>query len=295
MSQVLMERPPTAAGVMPAIPELADIDWRAISQDLITEDDEPLDNILSEKLQRLLVEPLYTSWQPPPYLDEPDAPRPFLASANVGVFYSRYKPPIVPDVFVSLDVTLNPEWIADEHRSYFIWEMGKPPDVVVEIVSNKIGNELTSKARLYARLGVLYYIVFDPFQQLGQGPLRVFDLGAGLHYQPRHNHFFPELGFGVTLWRGAYQGMTELWLRWCDADGNLLPTGAERAAQEAERAAQEAERADQEAERADQEAERAAQAEDALAVERAQRQELEAELARLRAALAQRNTGNDKA
>jgi hypothetical protein len=45
--------------------------------DLVTEDDTPVDNMFSEKQQRLLTEPLYSSW---------DAGRPFLATANVGLF-----------------------------------------------------------------------------------------------------------------------------------------------------------------------------------------------------------------
>lgn len=53
---------------------------------LVTEDDEPVDNTLSKKQQRLLVEPLYSSWTPPPDEDEPEKPRPFWAGANLGVF-----------------------------------------------------------------------------------------------------------------------------------------------------------------------------------------------------------------
>jgi hypothetical protein len=50
---------------------------------LVTEDDEPLDNTLSEKQQRLLVEPLYSSWTPPPDEDEPEKARLFWAAANL--------------------------------------------------------------------------------------------------------------------------------------------------------------------------------------------------------------------
>jgi len=64
---------------------------------IITEDDTPVDNMFSAKQQRLLVEPLYTSWQ---------AGRPFIADANVGVFRSPHLPPIVPDMFLSLDVEI---------------------------------------------------------------------------------------------------------------------------------------------------------------------------------------------
>jgi hypothetical protein len=33
--------------------------------EIVTEDEAPVDNIFSEKQQRLLAEPLYSSWTPP--------------------------------------------------------------------------------------------------------------------------------------------------------------------------------------------------------------------------------------
>ncbi|NEQ75117.1 MAG: hypothetical protein F6K23_19950 [Okeania sp. SIO2C9] len=38
----------------------------------------------------------------------------------------------------------------------------------MEIVSNKVGNELGSKLAGYARIGVWYYVVFDLLQKLGR-------------------------------------------------------------------------------------------------------------------------------
>jgi hypothetical protein len=66
-------------------------------QSLITEDDTPVDNLPSEKQQRLLTEPLYSSWT------GAGAERPFLAAANVGIFSVARNPAIVPDMFLSLD------------------------------------------------------------------------------------------------------------------------------------------------------------------------------------------------
>ena len=40
------------------------------------------------------------------------------------------------------------------HRSYFVQEHGKPPDVVVEIVSNRRGCEDSNKLEGYARIRV---------------------------------------------------------------------------------------------------------------------------------------------
>jgi hypothetical protein len=46
----------------------------------------------------------------------------------------------------------------------------------------------------------------------------------------------PAVGLGLTLWRGSFEGTDASWLRWCDQDGSIIPTGAERAEQERERA-----------------------------------------------------------
>src|SRR5438093_367603 len=73
-------------------------------EDLVTEDDTPVDNILSEKQQRLLVEPLYSTWT------GPGKGRPFLAAANVGLFFAVKHPPLVPDVLLSLDVAVAEDW-----------------------------------------------------------------------------------------------------------------------------------------------------------------------------------------
>ena len=202
-------------------------DLTTIVKNLITEDDEPVDNLFSEKQQRLLTEPLYSSWTPQPNEDHLQTPRPFLAAANVGVFFSVHQQPLVPDMFLSLDIELGKDWIADETRSYFVWEVGKVPEAVVEIVSNKEGNELGSKLKRYAEWGVTYYVVFDPFRELGETVLCVYELGFGKRLRPRKDFSMPTLGLSLTLWEGAYEGITDTWLRWCDQDGNIIPTGKE--------------------------------------------------------------------
>ena len=208
-------------------------------EDIITEDETPVDNIFSEKQQRLLAEVLYTSWPGP--MDENEQPRPFLVAANVGIFPSLHRPPLVPDVFLSLDVSVPENWYEKRHRTYFFWEFGKPPDVVIEIVSNRKGNEAGSKLREYALMGIPYYVLFDPTAQLSEEALRVFELRPR-NFQRSADDFLPSIGLGVCLWEGSYEGKYAVWLRWCDQDGNVIPTGKERAEQEAQRAEQEANR-----------------------------------------------------
>src|SRR5262245_42400313 len=98
---------------------------------LVTEDDTPVDNVFAAKQQRLLVEPLYAS--------QALAGRTFIADANVGVFASIYRSAIVPDAFLSLDVQLPPNFREKRYRSYFLWEYGKPPDAVIELISDLRG------------------------------------------------------------------------------------------------------------------------------------------------------------
>ena len=208
-------------------------------QNLVTEDDTPVDNMPSEKHQRLLTEALYSSW------DGPGAGRPFLAAANVGVFALARNPAIVPDVFLSLDVEVAHDWWQKEHRSYLLWEFGKPPDVVIEIVSNTEGGEADEKRQKYARMRVIYYVIYDPLRQVMPDVLTIYRL-SGTDYERHSSPRFPDIGLGVTLWDGTYEGKTDTWLRWTDADGNLILTGKERAEQEHQRAEQEHQRAEQE-------------------------------------------------
>ena len=195
-------------------------------ESLITEDDEPVD-MLSEKQQRLLTGPLYSFWA------GPGGGRPFLAAANVGVFPEPRNPAIVPDVFLSLDVQAHENWWDKKHRSYFVWEFGKAPDLVVEIVLNRKGNEIGEKRKRYARMGVGYYVVFDPLRQVMGDELRVFRLSGGGYERHGGRLWFPELGLGMTLWEGEFEWVRGRWLRWTDAQGELIPTGKERADQEA--------------------------------------------------------------
>lgn len=247
---------------------VTEIDLSPDISHLVTEDDAPMDNFPSEKQQRLLTESLYSSWSPGAS---------FLAAANVGLFYAIYQPPVVPDVLLSLDVSLAEDWWQKRHRSYFFWEFGKLPEVVIEIVSNREGNELGSKLRDYARMRVSYYVIFDPIQQLSKSVLQVYQLQA-TSYIPMADPWLEAVGLGLRLWEGMFEGKQDVWLRWCDQAGNIILTGAERAEQERQRAEQERQRAEQEHQRAEQEHQKAQQAELLLEQERRRAEQLEAQL-----------------
>ena len=194
---------------------------------LITEDDEPLDNLPSERQARLLADSLYAGgWQGPP-VDEDGRPRPFLAATNVGLFASTKETAIVPDVFVSLDVTPQAPIWDKKNRSYFFWVFGKAPELVLEIVSNREGGELDDKRRRYARMGIMYYVVYDPARHLGGPTLHAFSLREGRYVSM--DPWFAALGLGLREQDGEFEGVHARWLRWHTKDGALLPTGGERA------------------------------------------------------------------
>ena len=213
---------------------------------LVIEDETPVDNFQSEEQQRLLVEPLYSSKV---------LPTPFLAAANVGLFYQLKGEPIVPDVLLSLGVQRPDDFSQRRNRSYFVWEFGKVPEVCIEIVSNQEGDELmlsqksrqkgksTVKKEIYAQMGVRYYAVFDPLKQIQSKDemdgalLRVWSISPDGYTEltpPQgisvsgQSIWLNAAGIGLMLWEGQFEEeVTRLWLRWCDRESQVVLTGAE--------------------------------------------------------------------
>ncbi len=212
---------------------------------LVMEDDEPVDNWFQERQQKLLPDALYASWD-----------RPFLAASDVGLFYKVSEPPVVPDVLVSLGVTVPESWWEDENRCYLTWVLGKAPEIALEIVSNRRGGE-EEKLLRYAAAGVRYCSIYDPRGYLSKRPLRVFELHAGSYVELLDPSWLDGLGAGLCLWEGTYEGLSGIYLRWCDRQRCLIPTSGELASREKQRADRESQRADRESQRADRESQRA--------------------------------------
>ena len=216
-------------GKPPAHPPLTAADRRAIEH-LVTEDDTPVDNRFSEKQRRLLTSPLYNSWA------GPGGERPFMVCADVGLFLHPREAPLVPDVFLSLDVIEIQEPWAKEGRSYFIWEYKKAPDVVIEIVSNEKGGEMAGKYERYACFGVPLYVVFDPLRLVQEEAVQAFQRTPAGAYSPCPHDILADTGLGLRLWQGGFENLDATWLRWQDNSGQLIPTAAERADREKSRA-----------------------------------------------------------
>lgn len=205
---------------------------------LIHEDGKPVESPLQEKQMRLLTEPLYTSWKPD---------FPFVAMADVGLYYALHAEALVPDVMVSTHVEMPKDLWLKKNRSYLVWEYGKVPDVVIEVVSSPDGEELTTRMKGYLDRHIPFYIVFDPKGFLGERVLRSFEYSPS-GYVEMVKPFFSLLGLGLTLWKGEFEHQEGTWLRWCDGEGQPLPTGKEASESQQTRADEEKARADRMAE-----------------------------------------------
>jgi Uma2 family endonuclease len=162
-----------------------------------------------------------------------------------------------PDVFVTMGVG------NQERKSWVVWEEGKSPDVIIELLSESTAAEdKDRKKQIYQnQLKVAEYFWFDPFNPKDW---KGFRLNGGVYEEltRQNDHFMSQqLGLILVLWRGVYKNIETVWLRWATIKGELLllpdEAEAQRAETEAQRAEAEAQRAETEAQRAETEAQRA--------------------------------------
>lgn len=195
------------------------------------------------------------------YLAEVDV----YVAGNLLIYFQEGDPGqrFAPDVFVVFGVPKR------KRRVYKLWEEKKAPDFVLEVTSRGTRFEdKGSKKGLCAELGVLEYFLFDPEADYLDPPLQGFRLVNG-RYEPITPHpdgSVASEALGLIL---ARENDGRLRLLDAATGERLLRPGEAR--QEREEALA---RADQEAKRAKRETERADAA--------------EAELARLRAMLAEK-------
>jgi Uma2 family endonuclease len=178
-------------------------------------------------------------------------------SGNLLLYYEEGNPAaaVAPDVFVVFGVP------SSRRRVYKLWVEGLPPAVVIEVTSRKTRLEdLRTKMTLYARLGVAEYYLYDPEADYLHPSLQGYHL-AGDAYQPAAPDptgalRSPRLGLDLRLEDGCLQ-------LYDTVAGTRLPRIAERDAA-------------------------LDHAAETLAIERARAEAAEAELARLRAEVADR-------
>ncbi len=153
-------------------------------------------------------------------------------------------------------------------RSYTPHLEGEVPTIVLEFLSTTDGTEYSMKPDnpmgkwyFYEQvLKVPYYGIFEPLS----GDFQVYQLNEFGRYdrlliEESGRYWIEPMQLSIAAWKGVRHQRMGYWLRFWDAEGNLLPWASEKRAQKEAEAEQERQRADQESQRADQESERAEQ------------------------------------
>lgn len=207
--------------------------------------------------------------------------------------------PVVPDAFLSLGVERRKE--GRSRRSYAVWEENwVVPTLVLEMVSHKPGGEYDTKLEIYRKLGVLYYIIYNPefWRRDRHQPLEIYQLVAGQYQlifqtaQANTPYWLAEVGLGLGFCQRVLGGIEQEILTWHDAQGRAFPTPDDlypqlrqqqrAAAAERRRAEQAEQRAAAERQRAEQADQRAEQADQRAAAERQRAEEANQRVEQLR-------------
>ena len=148
----------------------------------------------------------------------------------------------------------------DLRQSYVIWDENISPLLVVELLSEgtededlgrtvrKLGHPPT-KWQVYEQiLKIPYYVTFDE----RNSEFRKFRLIGGKYQElplTERRLWLEELGIGLGVWQGEYQGIEATWLRWYEASGNWIPTTEEDLVEERAKVEQERAKVEQEREK----------------------------------------------
>jgi Uma2 family endonuclease len=207
------------------------------SAELPCSDDTPVDNEDQNLLPNLLLMLLTHLWR-----DRMD----WYFGVDMGIYHTTGPSPlvpVVPDGFLSLGVERKKG--GKSRRSYVLWEeQGIPPILVLELVSHTPNDEYTKKMDIYARLGVLYYVIYNPefWQRDRHQPFEVYKLEDGIYQlQIGEPYWMPEVGLGIGRYRGEVGGIEQELLTWYDDRGDRHLSAEE---QERQRANQEQQRAE---------------------------------------------------
>ncbi|MEB3292633.1 MAG: Uma2 family endonuclease [Synechococcales bacterium] len=201
---------------------------RLSTEELPCSDDTPVDNEDQNLLPNLLLFMLTSLWE---------ARTDWFFGVDMAIYHTTGvspKVPVVPDGFLSLGVERKKG--GKSRRSYATWEENDiVPILVLEMVSHQPGKEYDEKLEIYAKLGVLYYLVYNPeFWQRDSAradlsvqhqPFELYKLMDGVYQlQLGEPYWMPELGLGIGRSRQIIGGIEQEILTWYDVNGSAEVT-----------------------------------------------------------------------
>ena len=206
----------TQSNLKPALPT---------SAELPCSDDTPVDNEDQNFLPNFLLFLLNTIWA-----NRHD----WFFGVDMAIYHTtgaNPRVPIVPDGFLSLGVERKKQ--GKSRQSYVVWEENDVvPILALEIVSWTPGGEYDDKMEIYAKLGMLYYIIYNPefWRRDGHQPFEIYKLVNGVYQlQIGEPYKMPEVGLGIGRHQAVIGGMQQEVLTWYDLQGNRYLTSEERA------------------------------------------------------------------
>lgn len=174
-----------------------------------------------------------------------------------GIYWRLTEPPErgaeAPDWFYVPNVP--PMLNGKFRRSYVLWQEYVAPLIVLEFVSGD-GTEERDKTPITGKFWVYEQAIRVPFYgiyEVNKASVEVYHLVDG-HYElvpanERGHYSILPMGVELGIWQGQYNNIEAPWLRWWDAQGNLLLSSDEKSQQLALQLQQEQQRAERLAER----------------------------------------------
>ncbi|EDZ94229.1 hypothetical protein AmaxDRAFT_3103 [Limnospira maxima CS-328] len=110
------------------------------------------------------------------------------------------------------------------------------PQLVLEVVSWTPGNEYESKMAIYEKLGVLYYVIYNPeyYQRDRHQPFEIYrQIDGKYQLQTGEPYWLPEIGLGIGRSQATLGGIDREILSWFDQEGRRY-LSAEELAQQAQ-------------------------------------------------------------
>ena len=187
----------------------------------------------------------------------------YCIGQDSGIYWRLTNPPEkgaeAPDWFYVPNVP--PLLDGEVRRSYVLWKEYVAPLIVLEFVSGdgreerdctsafaddeQNGEEKKKPGKFWVHeqaIRVPFYGIYE----VKKAAVEVYQLVQGryelMSANERDHYAIPPMGVELGIWQGQYDQMELPWLRWWDAQGNLLLTGEERAEREQQRTERLAER-----------------------------------------------------
>ncbi|CAN1210514.1 Putative restriction endonuclease domain-containing protein [Tumidithrix helvetica PCC 7403] len=195
------------------------------SDELLDSDDTPVDNEDQNFVPNVLLFLLEYIWK-----SRDD----WFFAVDMGVYHTtglNPRVPVVPDGFLSLGVERRKG--GGSRRSYVVWEERDiVPILTIEVVSHAYGSEYEDKLEVYRKLGVLYYVIYNPnfWRRDGHLPLEVYKLVDGTYQlQLGEPLWMPEIGLGIGRCVLPSDRLGREVLSWFDRHSDRYLTTDERA------------------------------------------------------------------